>query len=232
MANWAQKNPKVFTIIAGTIGAIALAITAVNIAMALNPFGAIAVGIGILVTGIGIAYTQFEGFRNLVRNVVNGLSDYFEFMANNWIKATNILIKGINLISPFKDIPLMGSVSFGKIGDDPRYTNSRQAEQAMFGGSGSGAVSVSAAAPTAPRSIPQTPSSRTTAPPSGLGGGNGGTDFGLGNISFTDMPLPPMTINIDAGLISSPATVGEDIISAILAAQRNSGTVFAPASGL
>jgi phage-related protein len=200
--------------------------------MALNPFGAIAVGIGILVTGIGIAYTQFEGFRNLVRNVVNGLSDYFEFMANNWIKATNILIKGINLISPFKDIPLMGSVSFGKIGDDPRYTNSRQAEQAMFGGSGSGAVSVSAAAPTAPRSIPQAPSSRTTAPPSGLGGGNGGTDFGLGNISFTDMPLPPMTINIDAGLISSPATVGEDIISAILAAQRNSGTVFAPASGL
>jgi hypothetical protein len=37
-------------------------------------------------------------------------------MANGWIKATNILITGINLISPFKDIPKLGSVSFGKIG--------------------------------------------------------------------------------------------------------------------
>ena len=231
MADWASKNPGVFTIIAGTIGAVALSIMAVNTAMALNPFGLIAVGIGVLITGIAIAYTKFEGFRSLVRNVVNGLSDYFEFMANAWIKVTNIIISGLNLISPFKDIPKMGSVSFGKIGPEDQgagFTSARQAEASMFGGGGS----VSAAAPTIPAFIPQSPSKKTTAPPSGLGGGNGGTDFGLGNISFTDMPLPPMTINIDAGLISSPATVGEDIISAILAAQRNSGTVFAPASGL
>jgi hypothetical protein len=38
--------------------------------------------------------------------------------------------------------------------------------------------------------------------------------------------------NIDAGLISSPASIGQDIIDAILAAQRDSGAVFAPASGL
>jgi phage-related protein len=113
--------------------------------MALNPFGLIAVGIGLLVTGIGIAYTQFEGFRNLVRNVVNGLSDYFEFMANSWIKATNVLITAMNLISPFKDIPKIGSVSFGKIGAEPTsggFTSTAQAEAAMFstggGASGSG----------------------------------------------------------------------------------------------
>ena len=82
-----------------------------------------------------------------------------------------------------------------------------------------------------PATIPTLPPKKTVAPP-GLGGGNGGTEFGLGNISFTDMPLPPMTNNIDAGLISSPATVGQDIIDAILAAQRDSGAVFAPASGL
>ena len=141
MAKWAQDNPGVFTIIAGTIGAIALSILAVNTAMALNPFGLIAVGIGLLVTGIGIAYTKFEGFRNLVRNVVNGLSDYFEFMANNWIKATNILIKGINLISPFKDIPPMGSVSFGKMGAESTgggFTSTAQAEAAMFSASAGG----------------------------------------------------------------------------------------------
>jgi len=152
MAQWAQDNPGVFTVIAGTIGAIAVSILAVNTAMALNPFGLIAVGIGLLVTGIGIAYTKFEGFRSLVKNVVNGLSDYFEFMANNWIKATNVLISAINLISPFKDIPKLGSVSFGKIGPDAKsggsFTSTAQAEAAMFGGgSTGGGESVSAAAP-------------------------------------------------------------------------------------
>ncbi len=48
-ADWAQDNPKAFTIIAGTIGAVATAILAVNAAMALNPFGLIAVGIAALV---------------------------------------------------------------------------------------------------------------------------------------------------------------------------------------
>jgi hypothetical protein len=138
MAKWAADNPGVFTIIAGTIGAVALSILAVNTAMALNPFGLIAVGIGLLVTGIGIAYTKFEGFRNLVRVVVNGLSDYFEFMANSWIKATNVLITAMNLISPFKDIPKLGAVSFGKIGAEPTagggFTSTAQAEAAMFGG--------------------------------------------------------------------------------------------------
>jgi hypothetical protein len=153
MAKWAQDNPGVFTIIAGTIGAIAVSILAVNTAMALNPFGLIAVGIGLLVTGIGIAYTKFEGFRSLVRTVVNGLSDYFEFMANSWIKATNVLITAMNLISPFKDIPKIGAVSFGKIGAEPTagggFTSTAQAEAALFGGKGgSGGGGVSAAAPT------------------------------------------------------------------------------------
>ena len=142
MAKWAQDNPGVFTIIAGTIGAIAVSILAVNTAMALNPFGLIAVGIGLLVTGIGIAYTKFEGFRSLVRTVVNGLSDYFEFMANSWIKATNVLITAMNLISPFKDIPKIGAVSFGKIGAEPTagggFTSTAQAEAAMFGAGGGG----------------------------------------------------------------------------------------------
>jgi hypothetical protein len=54
------------------------------------------------------------------------------------------------------------------------------------------------------------------------------SQMGIGGIQG----LNGVTINIDAGLISSPASVGADIISAILAAQRDSGVVFAPASGL
>jgi hypothetical protein len=72
-------------------------------------------------------------------------------MANSWIKATNVLITAMNLISPFKDIPKIGAVSFGKIGDDAGgggFTSARQAEEAMFGGKGgAGGGGVSAAAP-------------------------------------------------------------------------------------
>jgi hypothetical protein len=54
--------------------------------------------------------------------------------------------------------------------------------------------------------------------------------FGFGGgISGLGEDFSP-TININAGLISSPASLGQEIIDAILAAQRNSGTVFAPAS--
>jgi hypothetical protein len=117
-ADWAQDNPKAFTIIAGTIGAVATAILAVNAAMALNPFGLIAVGIAALVTGITIAYTKFEGFRNVVRNVVNGLATYFEFMANAWIKAINLVIRGINIVNPGKDVPSIPAVSLGRLGGE------------------------------------------------------------------------------------------------------------------
>jgi len=117
-ADWAQDNPQAFTIIAGTIGAVATAILAVNAAMALNPFGLIAVGIAALVTGITVAYTKFEGFRNVVRTVVNGLATYFEFMANAWIKAINLVIRGINIVNPGKDIPSIPAVSLGRLGGE------------------------------------------------------------------------------------------------------------------
>jgi hypothetical protein len=180
MADWASKNPGLFTTIAGTIAAVAVSIMAVNTAMALNPFGLIAVGIGVLVTGLAIAYTKFEGFRNLVRNVVNGLSDYFEFLANAWIKVTNVLIKGMNLISPFKDIPTLGSVSFGKIGPESSsggFTSARQAEAAMFGGGGSGGGSVSAASPAPIMSAPS------------IGGGSSSGAVRNGGIIYLDAPV-------------------------------------------
>jgi hypothetical protein len=38
-----------------------------------------------------------------------------------------------------------------------------------------------------------------------------------------------MNITVNAGLVSTPDQVGQDIIAAIQKAQRRSGTVFAPA---
>jgi uncharacterized membrane protein YgcG len=103
-AAWAVENPKAFKIVAGTIAGIATAILAVNFAMAANPFTLIAVGIAALVTGLAIAYTKFEQFRNIVNTVLNGLIGGFEMFANAYIGAINIIIAGINLINPFTNI--------------------------------------------------------------------------------------------------------------------------------
>lgn len=117
-AQWAQDNPNLFLGIAAAIGAVAVAITAVNIAMALNPFSAIAAGIALLVVGVVAAYKKFETFRNIVKAVVNGVASYFEFVANAWIKATNIIIRGLNLIKPGKDIPTIDPISIGRMGEE------------------------------------------------------------------------------------------------------------------
>jgi len=229
MADWAQKNPQTFTIIAGTIGAVALSIMAVNTAMALNPFGLIAVGIGLLVTGIAIAYTKFEGFRNLVRNIVNGLSDYFEFMANSWIKVINILIDGVNLISPLKDIPKLGNVSFGKIGPEDKgagFTSARQAEAAMFCG-----ATVSSGAPSSIASAPSVRggssvgarsgmSNSFVEPPSVFQEGNAGgfENAGIGGVG----PFPNLTINIDT-MLGDPVEIGREIVRNLTQYQTRSG---------
>jgi len=240
MADWAQKNPGVFTVIAGTIGAVALSILAVNAAMALNPFGLIAVGIGLLVTGIGIAYTKFDGFRSLVKTVVNGLSDYFEFMANAWIKVTNVLITGLNLISPFKDIPKLGNVSFGHIGPDAApFVTAAQADAAMFGGGSSGKVS--AAAPTPIASAPSM-SGRSS------GGSSRNTDASVPYISMesraphiVQLGPPQNSSNALYGGLPSIDTSGivinvnggdpQAVVDALRAYQQSNGSVPIRVSG-
>lgn len=116
VSDWAQKHPGAFLAIAGAISAISVAIMAVNFAMSLNPFSLIAAGVAAVVVGLAVAYKKFEGFRNIVNLVVNGIISYFEMLANAWIKVTNIIIRGINLIKPGKDIATIGEVSFGRIG--------------------------------------------------------------------------------------------------------------------
>jgi hypothetical protein len=115
-ADWAQDNPGAFLAIAGTIGAIATAIMAVNFAMALNPFSLIAAGIAVLVVGIAIAYKKFEGFRNIVNSVINFIIGGFETLANAWIKAINALIRAYNAIPFVDNVSTIEHISLGRIG--------------------------------------------------------------------------------------------------------------------
>ena len=174
MASWAKDNPGVFMAIAAAVGALSVSILAVNAAMMLNP--AVAITAGIIALGVAVvaAYKKFEGFRNVVRTVVNAIAGYFEFMINGWVKAINLIIYGINLLKPGKDIKNLQEITIGRMSE-----------------------------PVAP------------------------SDPGVnGSANIAER----MVINVNAGLVSSPDQIGQQIIESIQKAERRSGPVFARAS--
>jgi hypothetical protein len=137
LGQFAQEHTTTFAVLAVGIGGLALAIVGVNAAMTAytaitkaaaaiqlvfnavltaNPIGLTVVAIGLLIAGLAVAYAKFEGFRKVVHSVANGIASYFEFIVNGYIKMINVVIKGINLIKPGKDIGTLGQVSLGRIG--------------------------------------------------------------------------------------------------------------------
>jgi hypothetical protein len=231
MADWAQRNPTAFLIIAGTISAVAAAIVAVNVAMALNPFGLIAVGIAALVTALTFAYTKFETFRTIVNTVLNGLIAGFETFANAFIGAINLIIRGMNLINPFSDIGSLPTISLGRIG-----------------GGGGGATAVTSDTRTADRMAREAGASIPSVAPIigggvGSGGGNGGgaggggggvggggdlmtiqgglTTFGMAE-RIAARGASPVTINVTGGM-STSAEIGQSVLNSLLAYQRTNG---------
>jgi len=176
-ADWAEKNPELLAAVIASLGILAVSILAVNAAMLLNP--AVAITAGIIALGVAVvaAYKKFEGFRDVVRVVVNSIAGYIEGMVNGWIKAINLVIYGINLLKPGKDIKMLQEISIGRL-------------------------------------------TESTAPAD------------LGTNGSVRALQPTMTININAGLVSTPDQIGQDIITAIQKAQRRSGQVFANAKGV
>ena len=222
-ADWAQKNPQAFLAIAGAITAISVAILAVNFAMALNPFSAIAAGVAALVVGIIYAYNKFETFRTIVNGVLNGLIRGFEVFANAWINTTNLIIRGMNLINPFSDIPSLPTINLGSIGGSDTA-------------GGFSGVSERAGMPVTSTSMPAMPVPTAPLPPV-VGGGTAGKGsiFKGGGQKTIDTQgqigdfFGGMSITVNAGLVSTPAQIGQDIIAAIQKAERQSGQVFAAA---
>jgi hypothetical protein len=117
-ATWAQDNPTLITAVAVAFGALAAAVVLVNAAMALNPAVLITAGIVALGVALVAAYKRFDTFRAVVNAVVNQVARNFEFMANAFITMINVVIKGINLIKPGKDIGSLGQISLGRLGGE------------------------------------------------------------------------------------------------------------------
>jgi len=185
--------------------------------MALNPFTAIAAGVAALVVGIIYAYNKFETFRTIVNGVLNGLISGFEIFANAWISTINLIIRGMNLINPFTDIPSLPTLNLGSIG----------------GGGGGGNNSGIIAPPNPPKSggvmpgvsMPAMPS--PAAPMSGGGGGGGGNSSQGPSFAPVNGPIgyvggiqermagrSDVTINV-AGGISSAADIGRSVVDAL-----------------
>jgi len=202
-ATWAQDNPTLITAVAVAFGVLAASIVLVNAAFALNPAVLITAGIVALGVAIVMAYKKFDTFRSVVRTVVNGVAGYFEFMANAFITMINLVIKGINLIKPGKDIGTLGQVSIGRMGGDNSggNTGSIRGIEAMATGGIVTSPTLALIGEAGPEAVI----------PLNKAGGMG------------------MNITVNAGLVSTPDQVGQDIIAAIQKAQRRSGTVFAPA---
>lgn len=203
-ADWAQKHPETFLIIAGAIGAVAAAIVATNIAMALNPFSLIAAGIALLVVGLVVAYKKFEIFSTGVNAVVNGIISVFETFANSWIKVINVIIRGYNALPLLPDIGFISEIKLGRIsGGDAATAGGGINIPKMASGGIVNSPTLAMIGDAGPEAV---------IPLSKMGQMGGG-----------------MTITVNAGLISTPDQIGQDIIAAIQKAQRRSGQVFAAA---
>jgi hypothetical protein len=231
MADWAQQNPKAFLFVASTIMAISTAILAVNFAMAANPFTLIAIGIAALVTGLAVAYTKFEGFRNVVNFVLNSLIAGFELFANSFIGAINLIIDGMNLINPFTDIGKLPTINLGRIGGGGAATSGGQARE---GGTGS----ITPSLPIMPSLPPAIIGGGSGGGGSrvGGGGGGGGTGAGSGDLVTIQGGLTTfgnaeriaarssggVTINVTGGM-STSAEIGQSVLNSLLAYQRTNG---------
>jgi hypothetical protein len=97
-AAWAKENPKTFKVVAAAIGAIALAILAINFAMAANPLTLIAVGVAALIAGLAFLYTRFEIVRKVIDLVFRGLSWYVKTAINEFKSMVNIVKSVFNAI--------------------------------------------------------------------------------------------------------------------------------------
>jgi hypothetical protein len=204
--------------------------SAVRIAEAFGLKGA-AGGVAQLGKEITTLGTDADGMINTFGKIYNSIAG----LVNGIMNALAIPLAVINFLrtGELGDYKVKGLPTFDQLMKQNPASNrpvSTQQAEAMFAGTG-GAAS-SGAGGGAPATIPSLPPKKPKAPPSIFdntsGNAGGFENAGIGGIG----PFSNITINMDAGLVSSPATVGQDIIDAILAAQRNSGAVFAPAATL
>jgi hypothetical protein len=72
-SKWAAENPELMKKISIAFVGFTAAVIALNIALSLNPIVLIALGIGVLIGLLAVAYLKFEGFRKIIDKVFGGI---------------------------------------------------------------------------------------------------------------------------------------------------------------
>ena len=167
-----------------------------------------------MINTFGKIYDAIIGFTN---GVMAALA--IPLAAINFLRTGDLGTYTVKKLPSFADLMAANPTS-------NRPVSTQQAESMFNFSSGAGAV-----AGNVPASIPSLPSKRASEPPiSAMPTGTGYNSMAGGLAGIPGVDFGNFVFNIDAGLISSPASIGQDIIDAILAAQRDSGVVFAPAA--
>jgi hypothetical protein len=166
-----------------------------------------------------------------VATIGNGVIDAVQLVVNGINTMVNTAIDALNLLNPFKDIPDVPLVnlptipvpSFGSGTYSPPTTGIFAPSTPPKSGGTMPGVSI----PTMPELIPA------------VGGGTGNQNLPkpingpigyVGGIQDRIANRPEaVNITVNAGLVSTPAQIGQEIITAIQQAERQSGQVFAAA---
>lgn len=95
------------------IAAFKIGMLGLNAVMAANPIGLIVSAIGLVVTGLVYAYTEFESFKNIVDSVGKFVLNVFDFMAQRVKNTFGFITDGINKIKNSSIGKFFGSIFGG-----------------------------------------------------------------------------------------------------------------------
>jgi hypothetical protein len=227
-------------IAAATTAIMTAAQIALNIAMNANPIAIVVTAIAALVAAIVIAYNKSESFKEIVDGVASAFASVYRWINNNVIPVIATFLGAIQKTWNWLDEnagPVLEALKKSLQMAFAPITVAIAAMRTLLDLLGSWKKEGVTGNPLAPGG-----------PKGGLGGGipraramaRGGLVTGptlaLIGESGPELVVPlekaggmGMTINIEAGLISTPDQIGQQIIEAIQRAQRRSGPVFAPA---
>jgi hypothetical protein len=218
LADWAQKNPKAFLYVAGTIAAVTTAIIALNFVLALNPF--VAMAAAIIAVSSAMVYLEqktnalsnaWGRFGAVIRLVLGPLYDVFALAGKLGLidKISIPSLPSTSYPAPTSNLP--PAVRFAP---QPIVTPTMPTVPAIIGGGGGG--------------------SRVGG--GGGGGGGGGTGAGAGDLVTIQGALTTsgnaeriaarssggVTINVTGGM-STSAEIGQSVLNSLLAYQRTNG---------
>ena len=204
--NWAQEHPEILLAIGAAIATIASAIVAVNIAMALNPFSLIAIAVVGLGALLVTAYKKFTPFKTVVDSIFGAMEFWIGEVV---IPLFNTLLSTVKAV--FNGIARIWNSTVGKLSFKiPDWVPG-------IGGNGFSMPD-----------IPMLANGGIVTSPTLALIGEAGPEAVIPLSQMGNMG-GGMNITVNAGLVSTPDQIGQQIIEAIQRAQRRSGQVFAAA---